>query len=498
MAWFYIVLTLLLLAWWYRIWKNMRSTPDGRLPGPKGWPLIGNVLKLATSSLHLTISDMGERFGPIYKLKILDEHWVVLSEFELIREVLVSEGHVYSGRPGGFRNDVLAKGVGIPVSQDLNPTVKKIRQLMLKGLKITERIEKAAVTSHITELLDTFADKHGSAFDPMHDLYMYSCMIITQALLGENIAKEPNMFAKVLELNTAILLAVSPTVDGLLLDKCSWTRIFNGKAWKKCKETIQIFDYLYFNIKDKIIAGIEHSEGTNDQSLMHWVMNELQQQNGDLDDLSAKGILSGLIIGGPESTAITLYALICLLAHYPLIHKRLQEEVDDVIGKRTATLADRSKYHYVQATILEVMRNAGISPLLFPHKAMHNTRLGGYKIPKKTVILMNVWKLHHDSAFWDEPFEYCPERFINADGHLVPPHDPRRRRVIPFGGGSRVCPGKVFADNRVFLTLVALCQRFNINSVGKPNPAIMDPRKFECRGFIINPVEMNVSITERS
>ena len=475
----------------------MRFTPDGRLPGPKGWPLIGNFLKLATPSLHLSITEMEDKFGPIYKLKIVDEHWVVISEFDLIHEVLVSEGHVYSGRPNSFRIDVLAKEVGFPITQDLNHTLKKMRQLMLKGIKITERNEQAAVTSHIAKLLDIFANKEGSAYNPMHDIYMYSCGIITQGLLGEEIAKEPNILDTVLEFNTAFFLAVSPTMDGLLVDKCSWTRIFNGKAWQKCKETIQIADSLYFNNKDKIIAGIQHSEETNDKSLMHWVMNELQQQNGELDDFTAKGILSGLIIGGSETTAVTLYALIGLLAHYPLIHKRLQEEVDDVIGKRTATLGDRSKCHYLQATIIEVLRNAGIAPLLFFHKAMHDTSLGGYKIPKDTLILMNVWKLHHDSAFWEEPFEYWPERFINADGHLVPPHDPRRRRVIPFGGGSRVCPGKIFADSRIFLTLVALCQRFNINSVGKPNPAIMDPRKFECRGLVINPLEMKFSITER-
>ena len=59
---------------------------------------------------------------------------------------------------------------------------------MLKGLKITEGNEKAAVTSHITEL-DTFVDKHGSAYNPMHDLYKHSCGFITKALLGEEIAK---------------------------------------------------------------------------------------------------------------------------------------------------------------------------------------------------------------------------------------------------------------------------------------------------------------------
>ena len=102
MTWLYIVLTLLLLAWCYRTWRNIRLTPDGRLPDPKGWPLIGNVLKLATPTLHLAITEMEDKFGPIYKLKIIDEHWVVINEFDLIHEVLVSEGHVYSEDLRGF------------------------------------------------------------------------------------------------------------------------------------------------------------------------------------------------------------------------------------------------------------------------------------------------------------------------------------------------------------------------------------------------------------
>ena len=57
----------------------------------------------------------------------IDEHLVVIREFDLIHEVLLdSNGHVYSGRPGGFRMDELTKGVGIPVPLDLDPTVKKI------------------------------------------------------------------------------------------------------------------------------------------------------------------------------------------------------------------------------------------------------------------------------------------------------------------------------------------------------------------------------------
>ena len=203
----------------------MRLTPDSRLRGPKCWPLIGNFLKL-TPTLHLAITEMGDKFGPIYKLKILDEHWVVISEFDLIHAVLVSQSHVNSGRPTGFRMGELGKGVGIPVTLDLDPTVINIRQLIVKVLKITGGNDKDAVTSHITGLLDTF-DKHGSAYNPMHDLYKYSCGFIGlfKALLGEEIAQEPNIFETVNEFTETFVSAAAFTVDGTLVDKYAWTPI---------------------------------------------------------------------------------------------------------------------------------------------------------------------------------------------------------------------------------------------------------------------------------
>ena len=78
----------------------------------------------------------------------------------------------------------------------------------------------------------------------------------------KKLQKEPNILETVRVFNDTFVSAVAPTVDRLLLDKYSWTRIFNSKIWQKCKETIQIADSLYFNSKDAIIAGIQDSEGT--------------------------------------------------------------------------------------------------------------------------------------------------------------------------------------------------------------------------------------------
>ena len=495
--WVHIILAILLLFWWYQK-KDKIRTPDHRLPGPKGLPLIGNCLCLATPTPHVAVTELGDRYGPIYKLEVLNEHWVVINNFDLIYEVLVSKGHFYSGRPGGFRLEYLGKHTGVPLLRDLNPTLSKMRQMSIKGLKNTEMRQKDEVMTHIrTNLLDMFSHHNGCAYDPMNDLYIFACSLMAHGLLGEELLTETNLTQTVVNFTRSFVEALQPCAEGYILDKCPWTRVFNGKIWQKCGETRKLADEMYLVNKEKIVARIGKS-GDSDQSMMHWVMDQLQQQEGGLDDDAAKGILSGLISGGAESTAVTLYTIIGLLAHYPHIQKRLYDEVDNVIGQRSVALADRSKCHYVEATILEVLRNTEIAPLLFLHKAMQDTTLDVYHIPKGTMILTNVWKMHHDSAFWEEPFDYRPERFLNEEGHLVSPEHVRRRHVLAFGAGTRVCPGKAFANNRLFLTVVAICQRFSISPIDKPDPASMDPRKFQCRGFTINPYEFKVRMIERS
>ena len=34
----------------------------------------------------------------------------------------------------------------------------------------------------------------------------------------------------------------------------------------------------------------------------------------------------------------------------------------------------------------------------------------GYNLPKDTMVLFNVWSLHHDSRYWKHPMKFDPTR----------------------------------------------------------------------------------------
>ncbi|XP_022747979.1 cytochrome P450 81D1-like [Durio zibethinus] len=88
--------------------------------------------------------------------------------------------------------------------------------------------------------------------------------------------------------------------------------------------------------------------------------------------------------------------------------------------------------------------------------------LGGYHIPKDTMLLVNAWAIHRDPKLWDEPTSFKPDRFENGEiDHET------NYKLMPFGLGRRSCPGMDLARRAVGLVLGSLIQCFEWKRVGQ-------------------------------
>lgn len=68
---------------------------------------------------------------------------------------------------------------------------------------------------------------------------------------------------------------------------------------------------------------------------------------------------------------------------YPKVLKRVQAEIDEVVGNgRLPCLDDRKNMHFTEATIREGMRIETLVPSDIPHVAMVDTELLGYPVAK--------------------------------------------------------------------------------------------------------------------
>lgn len=87
----------------------------------------------------------------------------------------------------------------------------------------------------------------------------------------------------------------------------------------------------------------------------------------------------------PAFTAVgvQLSLLVQYLLLYPGVAKHIQREIDEVVGSgRLPTLEDRKNMPYTEAAIRENLRIETLVPSDVPHKALVDTQLLGYNIPK--------------------------------------------------------------------------------------------------------------------
>lgn len=80
-----------------------------------------------------------------------------------------------------------------------------------------------------------------------------------------------------------------------------------------------------------------------------------------------------------------------VMVRYPEVQKRLQSEIDSVVGAhRLCGMDDRDSLPYVECVIKELLRFSAVAPLV-PHSVEEDDIYDGYRIPKGAWIMANLW-----------------------------------------------------------------------------------------------------------
>jgi cytochrome P450 len=168
---------------------------------------------------------------------------------------------------------------------------------------------------------------------------------------------------------------------------------------------------------------------------------------------------------GAETTSITLTWWALAMITHPESQKRAQVELDKVVGRsRTPAFSDAPSLPYIQAIVKEVLRWRPSLPLGAPHNTTEDDWYNGMFIPKGTMCLVNLWQCHRDPAFYgDDAENFNPERFLDANGGIVPgPAETREEGHNAYGFGRRACIGKHVANESLFLAVATVLWAVNL------------------------------------
>jgi len=165
--------------------------------------------------------------------------------------------------------------------------------------------------------------------------------------------------------------------------------------------------------------------------------------------------MATMIVAGHETTALTLFWSLYLLASSPADQERVAAEVRAIDLGPDAAAEALTKLPYTKAVVSEALR---LYPPAFAIARMATgpDRLGDVAVPRGALVMISPWVLHRHRRLWKDPDAFDPARFL-TDAPL-----PHRFAYMPFGAGPRICIGAQFALTEACLVLAMVIQRFHV------------------------------------
>ena len=68
------------------------------IPGPRGLPLLGNILQIDSEKPHHSVTELAGSYGEVFKINMLGLPIVVVSGRTQLHEMLVKKGSDFAGR----------------------------------------------------------------------------------------------------------------------------------------------------------------------------------------------------------------------------------------------------------------------------------------------------------------------------------------------------------------------------------------------------------------
>ncbi len=165
--------------------------------------------------------------------------------------------------------------------------------------------------------------------------------------------------------------------------------------------------------------------------------------------------MATMIVAGHETTALTLFWSLYLLASSPSDEERVAEEVRNVDLSSDGAAEALAKLPFTKAVVNESLR---LYPPAFAvaRIAAGPDQLGDVAVPRGSLVMILPWVLQRHRRFWKDPDAFNPSRFL--DGAPMA----HRYAYMPFGAGPRICIGAQFALTEACLVLATMIQRFHV------------------------------------
>ncbi|XP_026570166.1 cytochrome P450 2J6-like [Pseudonaja textilis] len=460
-----VVLSILFLYFW----KSQR--PKGFPPGPWSLPLIGSLLQFSKKDPLKGLDQLAQKYGPVFSLYIGGKLAVFTHGFSSAKEVLVTKGLEFAGRPDNPIIDDMVKKKGI-ISAPYSQAWKEQRRfslMLLRNFGLGKKSMEEKILQEATCLIEAFAENSDSPFDPQPFLQTAVTNIMSSILFGKRFENNDSSLRIMLDvLQQTIKMMLGPWA--MLYNAVPLVRRLPLPHQRIVRNAQKIFAFLEKEVEEHKTMFIPGETQDFIDAYLEEI-KEAEQKGSSFQEEQLRILLMDLLTAGSETTAGTIQWALLYLVAFPEIQEKCRKEIDSFLGSNSnLQYEDREKLPYTNAVIHEIQRCTTVVPLGVAHAPIQNAQLCGYQIPKGATIFINLHSVHHDESQWKFPHEFNPSNFLNAKGEFVKPE-----AFLAFSAGPRVCLGENLARMELFLFLTSILRNFQLSWPDKSRAPDLTP-----------------------
>ncbi|XP_011634953.1 LOW QUALITY PROTEIN: cytochrome P450 4c3-like [Pogonomyrmex barbatus] len=151
-----------------------------------------------------------------------------------------------------------------------------------------------------------------------------------------------------------------------------------------------------------------------------------------------------------ESISFTML----MLGMHTEVQEKLRQEISFTFGNEKVNAQGLISMQYLHMVIQETLRLFPITPTV-SRQLTGDIKLESCTLPDGCYVLIPIFAIHRNSAYWPKPLEFIPERFSSENSSSR-----HRYTYIPFGTGPRDCIGQRYAFLAIATIITNLVRRF--------------------------------------
>lgn len=257
-----------------------------------------------------------------------------------------------------------------------------------------------------------------------------------------------------------------PIINKLSLDKILFHRIAAGRA--------RYMAYSRQQLTERTALGDE----TDRRDFFYHLLKARDPETGQgFSTPELWGESNLLIIAGSDTTSTAMAATLFYLVRHPDTLARVTAEVRSRFDalEDIHQGAELNSCTYLRACIDEAMRLSPSVGGLLPREVLRGgMTIDGERIPAGTIVGTPHYAIHHNPAYYPDPFAYRPERWIASKGDGVSDDAQvalAQSAFCPFSIGPRGCIGKGLAYIEMTITLARVLFLYDVRkAVGVADP----------------------------